>query len=472
MLNTVQHNRAPRCLRLIYGGLLLCILAISGGCAGKIPVTSLPDDIPVTWDGSTDEPFSPQTRKLLDLIDDPVVSALAREALNNNPDLRVTSDRLLAQAALLGVTGSQLWPSIDLGLTAGRGNGGVDSTGKHTSDSNHQVTGSLNWELDVWGKIRDGYRGEQASLAVSRLNYEAARNSLIGRTIQSWVRTVSLANSIRITDERINNLVEIQQRILFRYRDGIGSIDELSTANTRIFRAKADKEEIMESHAQAIRELELLLGRYPDNLLTPGSTYPHIDIPQRYRPGEVLVHRPDVQAALERTQAAAFQLSSAQKAYLPSFVLTGKLFKADTNISDLLNGTLLWDMLISASQPLFNGGRIKSEIDARSWEQQATLKEMRTVVLNAVSEVKRYWGIEQMLGNRETLLESAESESLRSYEYFEKRYLEGLDPISNMLNAKEEQISIQAQINELKAARLINRIDLALALGLGEHDKG
>lgn len=464
-MNTVT-NSAGRYAAIL---LMLCITSLLGGCAAKQAEVMLPEDIPVSW-GTEKQEVPPTSIRILELVGDERVTALVRDALANNPDIGASEDRLMAQAALLGVSRSQLWPALNLGVTSSRMKSAY-AGGTSSTNSSHQTNIGLSWELDVWGKIRDKYEGERAALQISRHDYEAARDSLAARTVQAWVRAVSLANSIRIADDRISNLEMIQKRVLSRYRDGLGSIDELSTANTRIFSAKAARTDTVEVYAQSVRELEILLGRYPGNLLMPGTGYPQLEVPTLFQPGEVLAGRPDVQKAMEQVRASALKLSAAEKQYLPSFVLTGKLFSEKTSFSDLLSGAILWDMILSASQPVFDSGRIKSEVEAGKWEQKASVKELRSVVLKATGEVRQYWGVEQMLGKKEELLQAAGTEAGRSYDYFEKRYLEGLDPISNMLNAKEEQISIQSQINELQAARLSNRIDLALALGLGEHDE-
>lgn len=464
--------RSKLIVRLLFYLLIFLATAILTGCAPKHFPASLPSDIPATWNlESYDEP-GVISGKLLDLLDAPELMALAQEALENNPSLAAASDRLLAQEALLKVSSSRLWPSVNFDLSTNRNNQTVNSAGENTTSSLHRAGLGISWELDVWGKIGDEHNAQQTSLAIKRMEYSLARDSLISRTIQAWVRTVSLARSIEISKERISNLENIQNRVLSRYQKGIGQVDELSAAKTRIYRAQADMSEVVESHAESIRELEILLGRYPNTLLSPGKDYPKLQLPEIFTPEQVLVNRPDIYVALNKVRVAELEHSAAVKGYLPSFLVTGTLFKEDVKLSDITNGTLLWNMILSASQPIFNAGKIESKIEASAWERSSAVKELKIVVLRTVAEVKRYWGLEQMLENKELLLQSAGAEADKSYTYFEKRYLGGLDPIVNMLNAKEEQITIQTQINELQAARLINRINLALALGFGEkHER-
>ncbi len=464
---------------LTWGGIshliqfLICLFTLSviSGCAGTSSPVELPEDIPIAWSFTAKVEPSGISGRILDLLDDQQITALAEEALNNNPDLAAAGNQLLARTSLLGVSGARLWPSINLDVATGRGNQELNSAGEHSSESSYSAGLGISWELDVWGRIRDQHNANHTTLLIQRREYLAARDSLIARTIQSWVHSVSLARSVKISEERVTNLEKIQERILSRYRDGIGSIDELSTANTRLYSAKADLSELIEVHAQSVREVEILLGRYPENTILLDDKYPNLRLPSIFKPEEVLVNRPDIQVAFDQVRAAQFQQNAAGKGYLPSLVFTGKLFKEDVNLSDILNGSMLWDIVLAASQPVFNAGRVRSEVEASKWEHSAAIQDLKEVVLKATGEVKKYWGVEQMLGRKESFLQLAVLEATKSYDYFEKRYLDGLDPIINMLNAKEEQMTLQAQINELQAARLINRIDLALALGLGEDNE-
>lgn len=457
--------------RLLLYCLIFFSVALLLGCAPQRVQTSLPADLPNTWTFDEGAEKGVISGKLLDLLGDPQLTALAQEALDNNPSLSAVGDRLLAQEALLQVSESRLWPSINLDLSTNRNNQTVNSAGNNKTSSVYRAGVGISWEIDVWGKISDEHNAQRTSLDIRRMEYSAARDSLISRTIQAWVRTVSLARSIEISQERIANLENIQDRVLSRYQKGIGQVDELSAAQTRIYRAQADMSGVVESHAESIRELELLVGRYPDTLLNPGKDYPLLQLPAIFSPEQVLINRPDIYVALNKVRRAELEHSAAEKGYLPSVLVSGKLFKEDVKLSDITSGTLLWNMIFSASQPLFNAGKIESKIEASAWEKSSAVKELKAVVLRAVAEVQKYWGLEQMLTNKEVLLRSASVEAGKSYTYFEKRYLGGLDPIVNMLNAKEEQITIQTQMNELQAARLINRINLALALGFGEQNE-
>lgn len=128
---TISQQKNEQASQMLKISLFFILITFITGCADKTSQVKLPQDVPVKWDFSVNDETTLSTNKLLDLLDDPAITKLAQEAMRNNPDIGATSDRLLAQAALLGVSKSRLWPSIDLDLTTGRGNRTPDSEGEH-----------------------------------------------------------------------------------------------------------------------------------------------------------------------------------------------------------------------------------------------------------------------------------------------------------------------------------------------------
>lgn len=452
--------------------LVMFFVIFLSGCTTTIPNVHLPEDTPSTWNFADKSNSLPTSSKLLDLLNDQAVSDFATEVLSNNPELEAAGARLMAQSSNFKSSTSRLWPSVELSSGFERNNRELNlMSGNHKTESSYNVGVGLSWELDVWGRIRQEQGADKLRLAIAAWEYRAARDSMLTRAIQTWIRAIGLAQSKAIAQQRIDNLQKIETRIVSRYRDGLGDIDELSTARSRLYLAKNEYEQASEEHRQVLQDLELLQGKFPEDLLDPGLQFPDLVIPDVFEPEEVLMHRPDVRMAVAQVRAATLDIQAAQKAYLPSFQFTGNLLKESTSIADLLDGTILWQLITSAVQPLFTAGRIHNEIEVKKWQRQASVKKLRGVILTTVGEVRKYWHIEQSLNQQRKLLEAAAAEAAISYTYFLNRYQQGLDPVINMLNAKEEQIAIDIQQNELHSAQLINRIDLALSMGFGEDDE-
>jgi outer membrane protein TolC len=215
------------------------------------------------------------------------------------------------------------------------------------------------------------------------------------------------------------------------------------------------------------RLIEEAMENNPRGELFSDADLPLIISPPVTTPAAVLLKRPDIQATLARAEAAVKLSSAADKALLPNLSLSGRIFKQSAHLNSLGSATGYWNILGSLFQPLFEGGRIISESRARHTEAEAALMELHEVVLNAVKEVEDAFGVERDLARQSQAFKLAAHESEKSSRYYEERYRQGLDTILSLLMSKEQEMSVRIRLDEVAARRLANRVDLALALGVG-----
>jgi len=289
--------------------------------------------------------------------------------------------------------------------------------------------------------------------------------------IQTWIEQVAIRRALAIEEERIDVLQRIEAFLIDRYRNGIGNLDELSTAKSRKELARADLSEQKVAWHQSIRKLEVLLGRYPKGQLLSSENLPSVAQPPADIPVAALQNRPDIQAVLARAEAARNTASAAQKAILPELRLSGQLFKESVRIGNLGGVSTYWGLLGSVFQPLFEGGRIIDESRGRRSEAGAALMDLHTVVLQALKEVEDALDLERELASQAHALKIAVEESQKSSRYFVERYRQGLDTLQSLLIAKEQELFVRIRLNKVVAERLDNRIDMALALGAGLSDE-
>lgn len=455
----------------------LCILVfipavlLVNACATPIVKTRLPVDLPVHWQGTSDVERLPITHSLLDLMDDPRLERLVIEALQNNPNIHATALRLKASGYLLSGTRSRQWPSVGAGFDVARDNQSIEvSTGNRTIESRHRANLQISWELDLWGRLADLH-------AAASLDYDAqanlfirARDSLAARVVQTALIVIATQQTVELEKDRLTSLKNIELTLVRRFRRGLGTLDELSTARTRTQGALADLSSIKEDHQRALRTLETLLGRYPQGKLSLSYELPAIMPPPATIPASVLEKRPDVQAALNRVRSAEKTAGAAKKALLPAIGISSNALKESVALNSLSGTTTAWNVLASLTQPIFAGGRLKDEAKARSAEMEASLAELYETILQALKEVEDAFGREMDLLKQQTSLVSASAESEKSRRYFERRYKDGLDNILSLLTAREQEMTIKRRLLEVRAARVSNRVDLALALGFGVQD--
>lgn len=460
-------GRASCCTRIVC---VLCLVLLSG-CAlmPQKPQAQLLKDLPASWAADVEIGELPIAASLLDLIDEEQLRALVQEAQENNPDLKATALRLRAAGYMLSEPRSRLLPKVNADFTKERSNQRLDvRTGKQTAADSHRLSLGVSWEIDIWGRLADEYAASKHTVLAQEHDYQYARDALAVRVIQAWIEQVAIRRSLAIETERVEVLQRIETVLVERFKDGIGSLDELSTAKSRTEIAKADLSAQKNAWRRAIRKLEVLLGRNPRGELLAGRNLPVVALPPVAIPAAALLNRPDIQAALARVESARNRSRSAQKAILPDLRLSGQLFKEAAHLGDIGGSTAYWSILGSLFQPLFEGGRIINESKARRTEAEASLMELHQIVLLALKEVEDALDHERGLATQARALEAAVQESEKSSRFFEERYRQGLDTIQSLLIAKEQEMSVRIRLNEVLAERLSNRIDLALGLGIGE----
>jgi len=448
------------------------LIMLLSGCAASqdSPSTPFPRDVPSSWPSDVAIAKLPITSDLLDLVDEQHVEQLVREGLENNPNLRATALRLKAAGYLLSGPRSRLLPQLSAEFAKGRGKQETGLGRPNTTDS-HRLSLGVRWEIDLWGRLADEYAAAQYAILAQDYEYLRVRDALAARIIQVWLQQAAARRSLSIEQQRVAVLERIETILLERYQNGIGSLDELSTARSRTEIAHADLSVRRAIWQQTIRNLELLLGRHPRGELLVDKRLPEIAPPSPGVPADILLNRPDIKAALAQAESARQTARAAEKAMLPDIRLSGQLFREAARLDNLSGATTYWNVLGSLFQPLFEGGRIKNEARARRTETEAALLALREVILEALKEVEDAFDAERELALQAQSLRLAARESEKSSRYYEGRYRQGLDTVQNLLIAREQEMSVKVRLNQVQAERLINRIDMALALGVGLADR-
>ena len=451
--------------------LIIPILWLSGctQIVARSPAT-LPVGIPESF-GTSFDSFDvavddlPMASRLLERIDSPQLHALVAEALENNPDLKATALRLQSARYLLSGHRSQRLPKIDAGFSSARNNHAYnEDTMTRETRTTHKIAANVSWEIDLWGRLADEYQAASQEVSAKAQDQIKARDALAARVIQAWIRQKAARRAKAIEIQRLCVLQQIEDILIHRYRDGIGSLDEYAAARTRTHQGQADLSVQQADLDQSVRTLEVLLGRYPQGQLSCGRDWPALTLPALDTPAAVLLNRPDIRAGLARVEAAQNQSHAADKAMLPGLSLSAELFRSGIRLSDISSATTYWGLLGSVFQPVFQGGRLRDDARAMHAQADAAIQDLYTIVLQALAEIENTLTLEKELAVQAKVLKSAVKESENSSRYFADRYRQGLDNIQTLLIAKAQEIAVKLRLNQTQADRLHNRVNMAVAL--------
>lgn len=400
---------------------------------------------------------------LLDLFDDAELDRMVQAAIDNNPDVWLAAERVEEAGFEAGAGWSNLFPNLSTGVSTDR-----------TKNADAEITGSyspsldVSWEVDLWGKLTAQARAGDATQAARIEDLQAVRDSIAGQVMQAWFDTVTADHRVRLEKARLANLMMIADTNRLQFQAGLLSLQDLTVVERDIAQTQATITSDQGQFRHQVRLLQVLMGEYPSAELVSTFELPHlIDPPRPGVPASVLTERPDLRAAWQMVLAADERVTAAHREQFPSFSLTSSIGRQSTRFSDLLTGASIWSLATSFAFPIFNAGRLESQMMAEHSRAEQAWISYLTISLRAFQEVETALDREAVLMEQEAHLHLAAQQAEKTAEIFENRYRKGLVSILELLTAQNDVFNLQRELLGLRNDRLKNRVALALAMGMG-----
>lgn len=455
-------------------------------------------------------------------FNDPALDGLIARAVESNFDLRSAASRVREARAARGIVAASLLPSVNAGASATRsqgreqnvssgppvsgtigfGPGGLTRTinirGRNVSISQTasaaggstgltiSPTGGAadrtsdlfsmgfdaSWELDVFGGNRRAVEAADADLEAV---VEAERQvlvSLVAEVALNYIDLRAAQNRLAITQRNITAQAETAKLTAARYEAGLSS--ELDAVRARSLLAVFEGQVPLlgQQIASAIYRLGVLLGGEPGMLLAelePSAPLPAVpaEIPVGL-PSELLKRRPDIRVAERQLAAENARIGVAMADLYPKFFLTGGV-SGQSNVlgSALNNANQLWSFGPSVSWPIFQGGRIRANIEVQNERQEQALIRYEQTIMQALADVETSlvsFTSEQVYRRS---LQDAVAANQRAVSLANERYARGLEGFLNALQAQRDLFESEDQLVQSESIILANLVSLFKSLGGG-----
>lgn len=416
-------------------------------------------------------------------FNDPTLNALIDRAVQGNLDLQLAQARVREARAQRGVVAADLYPTVNVSSSYQRSriskniNGVQTSTGG--SQSNINVTGDLyqvgfdaSWEIDVFGGIR---RDIEAANADINAQIEDRRNTLVtllAEVARNYTELRRAQQQITISEANLQAQQETLDITKVRFNAGLVSDLDVQRAQAQVDTTASEIPTLRTSAQQSIHLLSVLLGEEPGALtaeLTNQTPIPQTppEIPVGL-PSELLRRRPDVRRAERQLAAQTARIGVATSDLFPKFSLTGFLGLTSSKFSKLGNsGSTTWSILPGVSWPVFDFGRIRSNIAVENArEQQAAIVYEQTVLtsLREVADSMIAFSQEQ---TRHQNLEGAVEANRRAVKLANDLYKQGLTDFLSVLQAQRDLFVSEAALVQSDSLVSSNLVALYKALGGG-----
>ncbi len=449
----------------------IAFLLLTGCTLGpkyKRPPVTVPD----TYRGRAPD-AGPQTaasfgdEKWWTVFQDPQLQELIREALAQNYDVRIAAARVLQAQALLGITRADQFPTITGGASSSNERLPATRITPAFETSPSQVNLSLFWELDFWGKFRRATEAARATLLAAEWGRKAVMSSLVSNVASAYFQLLELDLEMEISRRTLGSRRESLRLVEVRARGGTTSLLDVRQSEQLVYTAAAAIPDLERRTEQQENLISVLLGKNPAPVtrgkpLVENSLLPVVPAGL---PSSLLERRPDIQSSEQQLVAANARIGVAKAAYFPQITLTAVGGYQSPALTNLFTGPAgLWSFGGQLLQPIFTGGRIRSNVRLTEAQQQETVLVYQQSIQQAFREVSdslvAYRKNQEFRAQEELLTNSAQDATRLAnmrYQGGVTSYLEVLDSDTRYFDA---QLSLaQAQLNErLAMVQLYNAL--------------
>ncbi len=402
-------------------------------------------------------------------FDDSLLPQLVAEAIEHNYDLQASAARLEAARAVATISGADRFPQISGRLAGDRrtrsGTSGFAITSNRSDNFNLSL--SMNWEVDVWGKLRAAHKASIGDWQAAQEDYRAARLSLAAQTAKAWFDVLEADLQVRLASETLKSFESNLSIIEQRFRSGLSKALDVRLTRANVAGARSSLQFRYRQRDGSTRSMETLLGRYPAHQVQAATDLPALTqgVPAGL-PSDLLHRRPDIVAAERRFAASGMRLKESRKNMLPSLSLTAGGGTSTDEFDELLNTDFkVWNLGANLAQPIFQGRRLKANAQRFNALRDRALADYASSALTAFREVETALAAEKFLADQEEALQTAAEESIEAEQLAWDAYQSGLDNIITVLEAQRRSFDSQRQHLQIINQRLQNRINLYLALG-------
>lgn len=408
-------------------------------------------------------------------FEDPLLDSLITLTLENNYDVRMAARRIEMARAAVGSAKAAYYPQLSLsaGWIKAQTSGLVISRqGRASRESYFDGTLSMNWEMDVFGKITSQVKAGKERVQVSKAEWAGVMVSLEAQMASAYVELRVQQAQLQVARDHTASQFKVMKIAEARFESGIASMLDVDQARTVYYSTVASIPMLENSIHASKNAIALLLGEPLDKveaaLNEPRRIPPYLQMVETGVPMDLLRRRPDVVEAEKNIGVLAAELGIAKKDWLPTLTLTGTIGTQAHHGGDLFKKESFgYTIAPTLSWTVFDGLARNYNITSARQSMLLAIDNYNLTILTAVEEtdnaLSTYFSELKYIEALEDVVKSSGDYDRRAIE----NYKSGLSPFINVAQA---QMSYLENINTLISARgsaLNALIDLYRALGGG-----
>ncbi len=404
----------------------------------------------------------------------PELTSLMEEAQNVNLDVAAAVARFRQADALARQAGAALLPSLQGGgqevytRTSGSSASGLSIGGREVV--NYSASLSASYQLDFWGQNRDALQAAEETATADRFDRDVTALTTLTSVANAYFQVLASQDRLRTAQRNIASASRVLDAIRDRQKAGTGTDLDVAQQESVLANQRALVPPLRQTLDQNINALAVLVSRPPESLHVTGGSLHGLASPRVTSglPSELLTQRPDIRRQEAQLASATANIGNARAQFFPSIQLTGQGgYQSSALVSLFQPHAAFFSLVGSATQPIFDGGKILGNFEQAKARQDELLQTYRKTVIQSFADVDNALYSIKQTTIKLRLQRDVLSASRRAFELSEQQLRAGTADIVTVLNTQLTLFQAEDALWQAELARLLAIVSLYQALGGG-----
>ncbi|KPH14249.1 TolC family protein [Chryseobacterium sp. ERMR1:04] len=409
-----------------------------------------------------------------EIFTDPILQGHISKALENNLDIRIALQSITSAEAYLKQSKAAYLPTLSVGPNYTFQTQSINTQfgqilGERRYVNQYDITGSIGWEADIWGKLKAQEKAQLATYLGTVAAHKAVKSSLIASVASAYYQLLTFDSQKKIITETI--AVREKNYETTKALKISGTVTEVAVQQSEalVFNAQSMLIDI-DTQIQSLENTMSLLMGEPSHAIERSTLETQkipIDLKLGY-PAQLLANRPDVMQA-EYSLMNAFELTNSAKAqFYPTLKITGSGGVQSVDIDHLFSVNSLFASVVGGLlQPILNKRTIRTNYEVSLANKETAYLNFRKTVLTAGKEVSDAIRVFSVQDSFIELKEKELNAYKKSVDYSQELVNYGMANYLEVLNASVNSLNAELNISNAEYSKMKAGIDLYQALGGG-----
>ncbi len=457
-------------IRVLAAAALALLAACSAGPKYERPAVDAPAAYKEAGNWKVAQPRDDVKRdKWWEVFGDAQLNSLIAQIDVSNQNVRVAEANFRQARTLVQQARASLFPSVDGRASVSRSRSVGTAARAGTTANNYNLALDANYEVDIWGRVRNTVSANVAGAQASAADLEMVRLLAQAELAFNYFQLRVLDQQRQLLDDTVAAFQKSLEMTRNRYTAGVAGKVDLVQAETLLKSTQAQAIEIGVQRAQLEHAIAILVGKAPANFALPPQTAKvAVPVVPLNQPSELLERRPDIAAAERRVAAANARIGVAKSAFFPSLTLSGSAGFESSRLADWLNWpSRFWAIGPAIAQSIFDAGLRRALTDQAIAVYDANVAAYRQTVLEGFQEVEDNLAALRILEEQEKMQEEATVAARQSMDLTINQYKAGTVSYLNVVTVQSAWLNNERALVGIRGRRLAAAVTLVKALGGG-----